>query len=132
VGMTDPIADLLTRIRNALQARHARLSLPASRIKREIVRILKEESFVENYRVEEDGKSGVLVIQLRYLEDGTPVILGLDRISKPGLRVYCGKGEIPVVRGGMGTCVLSTSKGILTGADSAKQGLGGEILFRVY
>ena len=99
--MTDPIADLLTRIRNALQARHTRLSLPASRIKREIVRILKEENFIEDYRVEEDGKSGVLVIRLRYLEDGTPVILGLDRISKPGLRVYCGKGEIPLVRGGL-------------------------------
>ena len=132
MGMTDPIADLLTRIRNALQARHVRLSLPASRIKREIVRILKEESYVEDYRIEEDGKSGILVIQLRYLEDGTPVILGLDRVSKPGLRVYCGKGEIPLIRGGMGTCVLSTSKGILTGTDSAKQGLGGEVLFRVY
>ena len=132
MGMTDPIADLLTRIRNALQARHTRLSLPASRIKREIVRILKEENFIEDYRVEEDGKSGVLVIRLRYLEDGTPVILGLDRVSKPGLRVYCRKGEIPLVRGGLGTCVLSTSKGLFTGVDSARKGLGGEVLFRVY
>lgn len=132
MAMTDPIADLLTRIRNGLQARHARVRVPASKVKKEIVRILKELHFIEDFRLEEDGKSGILDIQLRYLEDGSPVILGLERVSKPGLRVYCGRGEIPQVRGGRGSCVLSTSKGILTGSESARQGVGGEILFRVY
>lgn len=130
--MTDPIADLLTRIRNALRARHERVRIPSSRLKKQIVRILKEENYIGEFREEEDGLAGFLVLDLRYTEDGLPLITGLERVSKPGRRVFCGRGDIPEVLGGMGIAILTTSKGVMTGDQCARKGVGGEILCRVY
>ena len=130
--MTDPIADLLTRIRNALRARHGKVRIPSSLLKKQIVRILKEENYIGEIREEEDGLAGYLVLDLRYREDGLPLITGLERVSKPGRRVFCGKGDIPEVLGGMGIAILTTSKGVMTGDQCARKGVGGEILCRVY
>ena len=132
MSMTDPIADLLTRIRNGLGARHPRVRIPASRLKREVVRILKEENYILGFRLEEDDKSGHLVLDLGYTEAGEPRISGIDRVSRPGRRVYCGKDEIPEVLGGLGIAILSTSRGVMTGDQCARQGVGGEILCRVF
>src|SRR4029450_2445114 len=120
MNVTDPIADMLTRIRNASLARHGELTLPSSRIKRDIARILVEEGFVESYATSQDGVQELLTIQLKYVEGKTPVVSGLKRISKPGLRVYARKTEIPRVLGGLGTAILSTSHGIMTGQSARK------------
>ena len=130
--LTDPIADMLTRIRNASLARHRELTLPSSRIKRDIARILVEEGFIESYATSQDGVQELLTIQLKYVEGRTPVVSGLKRISKPGLRVYARKTEIPRVLGGLGTAILSTSHGIMTGQSARKLNLGGEVLCYVW
>jgi small subunit ribosomal protein S8 len=130
--MTDPIADLLTRIRNGLRARHARVRIPASRLKGEVLKILQEEQFILGFRREEDAYSGILEVDLRYTEEGQPLITGIERVSKPGLRVYCGKEEIPEVLGGIGVAILSTSRGVMTGEQCRRKGVGGEVLCRVY
>jgi small subunit ribosomal protein S8 len=132
MNVTDPIADMLTRIRNASLARHRELTLPSSRIKRDIARILVEEGFVESYATSQDGVQEFLTIQLKYVEGKTPVVSGLKRISKPGLRVYARKTEIPRVLGGLGTAILSTSHGIMTGQSARKLNLGGEVLCYVW
>ncbi|MGH2446933.1 MAG: 30S ribosomal protein S8 [Candidatus Limnocylindria bacterium] len=134
MNVTDPIADMLTRIRNASQARHKELSLPSSRMKREIARILAEEGFIEAYDTHADDGSvqDRLVLRLKYVEGRTPVVTGLKRISKPGLRVYARKTEIPRVLGGLGMAILSTSRGIMTGVEARKQNLGGEVLCYVW
>jgi small subunit ribosomal protein S8 len=132
MNVTDPIADMLTRIRNASLARHRELTLPSSRIKRDIARILVEEGFVESYATSQDGVQELLTIQLKYVEGKTPVVSGLKRISKPGLRVYARKTEIPRVLGGLGTAILSTSHGIMTGQSARKLNLGGEVLCYVW
>jgi small subunit ribosomal protein S8 len=132
MNVTDPIADMLTRIRNASVARHRELTLPSSRIKRDIARILVEEGFIESYATSQDGVQELLTIQLRYVEGKTPVVSGLKRISKPGLRVYARKTEIPRVLGGLGTAILSTSHGIMTGQSARKLNLGGEVLCYVW
>ena len=132
MNVTDPIADMLTRIRNASLARHRELTLPSSRIKRDIARILVEEGFVESYATTQDGVQELLTIQLKYVEGKTPVVSGLKRISKPGLRVYARKTEIPRVLGGLGTAILSTSHGIMTGQSARKLNLGGEVLCYVW
>lgn len=132
MNVTDPIADMLTRIRNASAARHKELSLPSSRVKREIARILTEEGFIEAFQTEADVPQERLVLQLKYVEGRTPVVTGLKRISKPGLRVYARKTEIPRVLGGLGMSILSTSHGIMTGNDARKQNLGGEVLCFVW
>jgi small subunit ribosomal protein S8 len=126
--MTDPIADLLTRIRNAISARHASVDVPSSKMKLEIVRILKEEGFIENYTVSQEGRQGVIRIYPRYTAGKRPVISNLERVSRPGCRVYAGRSEIPQVLGGLGLCILSTSRGILSGKQAAEKGLGGEVL----
>ncbi len=129
--VTDPIADMLTRIRNALMVRHDSVLVPASRIKLAIAKILKEEGFISNYEVV--GKPHrTIKIQLRYMEDNKPAISGLRRISKPGLRIYASKKEIPRVYGGLGISILSTSTGLKTGQQAWKQGGGGEILCFVW
>ena len=129
--VTDPIADMLTRIRNALMVRHDSVPVPASRIKLAIAKILKEEGFITNYEVV--GKPHrTIKIQLRYMEDNKPAISGLRRISKPGLRIYASKKEIPRVYGGLGIAILSTSTGLKTGHQAWKQGGGGEILCYVW
>ena len=132
MNTTDPIADMLTRIRNASLARHRELTLPSSRIKREIARILVEEGFIESFTTGQDGVQETLHMRLKYVEGRTPVVSGLKRISKPGLRVYARKTEIPRVLGGLGTAILSTSQGIMTGSQARKLNLGGEVLCYVW
>jgi small subunit ribosomal protein S8 len=132
MNTTDPIADLLTRIRNASAARHRELTLPSSRVKREIARILAEEGFIEGFNTAPNGVQDSLVIRLKYVEGRTPVVSGIKRISKPGLRVYARKTEIPRVLGGLGLAILSTSRGIMTGQQARKLNLGGEVLCYVW
>ena len=132
MSMTDPIADFLTRIRNASRAKHARVDIPASRIKGEIAKILREQGYVRDVKFVEDGKQGLLRIYLKYNDDSGPVIEGLQRISKPGRRIYSKKGEIPRVLGGYGLVVLSTSQGILSGHEARQRGVGGEVLCQIW
>ena len=133
MSMTDPIADLLTRIRNGIQAHHERVELPSSKLKVEIARILKSEGFISNFKLVDENKTqGVLRIYLKYSEDGEPVIHGIERISRPGRRVYRNKQEIPRVLGGLGLAIVSTSKGVLAGHDAVKNGVGGEVLCQVW
>jgi small subunit ribosomal protein S8 len=132
MNTSDPIADMLTRIRNASMARHRELTLPSSRMKREIARILVEEGFVDSFATLQEGVQEMLTVQLKYVEGRTPVVSGLKRISKPGLRVYARKTEIPRVLGGLGLAILSTSQGIMTGSQARKLNLGGEVLCYVW
>jgi len=133
MSMSDPIADMLTRIRNAGQAGHKRVDVPASKLKLEIARILEREKFIASYRfVDDQGPQGFIRIYLKYTPDEEPVITGLQRVSKPGLRRYCGAQEVPRVFGGMGVSILSTSHGIMTGREAQRAGVGGEILCSVW
>ena len=132
MSMTDPIADMLSRIRNGIQARHDRVELPASKLKVEIARILKSEGFISNYKLVEEKPQSVLRVYLKYSEDGEPVIHGIERISRPGRRVYRNRQEIPKVLGGLGLAIVSTSKGVLSGAEAVKTGVGGEVLCQVW
>ena len=132
MSMTDPIADMLTRIRNGLMAGHTSVTIPSSRIKREIARILKDEGFVREYRHEDDGLQGKLLVELKYGPQGEGVINGLERVSKPGRRVYVGRKEIPDVLGGMGITILSTSRGIVDGRTARREGVGGEWLCNIW
>jgi small subunit ribosomal protein S8 len=132
MNVSDPIADMLTRIRNASRARHAEVVVPASRTKREIARILLQEGFIADVREERDGPGQVLHVTLKYVDGKAPVVSGLKRISKPGLRVYARKTEIPRVLGGLGIVIVSTSQGIMTGAQAHKAQLGGEVLAYVW
>ena len=132
MNVSDPIADMLTRIRNASRARHTEVLVPASRTKREIARILKDEGFIADVSEEKAGPATVLRLQLKYVDGKVPVVSGLKRISKPGLRVYAGKTDIPRVLGGLGIVIVSTSQGIMTGAQARKGQLGGEILAYVW
>jgi len=132
MNTTDPIADMLTRIRNASAARHKDLTIPSSKVKREIARVLADEGFIESWATAADGVQETLSMQLRYVEGRTPVVSGLKRISKPGLRVYARKTEIPRVLGGLGLAILSTSRGIMTGSQARKLNLGGEVLCYVW
>ena len=130
--MTDPIADMLTRIRNANVVKHETVDVPASNIKKELARILLEEGFVRGYDVIEDGKQGIIRIQLKYGQSGERVISGLKRISKPGMRVYAASHEVPRVLNGLGISVISTSKGILTDKQARKENVGGEVICYVW
>ena len=132
MNTTDPIADMLTRIRNASAARHKDLTVPSSKVKREIARVLTEEGFIESWTTAADGVQETLSMQLKYVEGRSPVVSGLKRISKPGLRVYARKTEIPRVLGGLGLAILSTSRGIMTGSQARKLNLGGEVLCYVW
>jgi small subunit ribosomal protein S8 len=132
MNVSDPIADMLTRVRNASRARHTEVIVPASRTKREIARILVEEGFIADVHEEREGPGQVLRLQLKYVDGKVPVVSGLKRISKPGLRVYAQKTDIPRVLGGLGIVIVSTSKGIMTGSQARKAELGGEILAYVW
>jgi small subunit ribosomal protein S8 len=132
MNISDPIADMLTRLRNASRARHTEVVVPASRTKREIARILKAEGFIAEVAEEQDGTAHVLRLTLRYVDGKVPVVSGLKRISKPGLRVYARKTDIPRVLGGLGIVIVSTSHGIMTGAEARKNQLGGEVLAYVW
>lgn len=129
---SDPIADMLTRIRNGLAARHAKVDIPGSKVKIELARILKEEGYVANYRVANDDKKQVLKVYLKYRPDRRPVITRLSRVSKPSRRVYVDSRSVPQVIGGMGVCVMTTSKGVMTGKQAREKGVGGEVLCTVY
>lgn len=128
---TDPIADMLTRIRNAIMAGHDNVAIPSSKIKVSIAKILKKEGFIQDYEVSRGKPQSTIKVQLKYV-DGQTALAGLERVSKPGLRVYVNKGEIPRVYGGLGIAVLSTSKGIMTGRRAWQLGLGGELLFYIW
>lgn len=130
--MTDPIADMLTRIRNANVVKHETVDVPASNMKKELSRILLEEGFIRGYDVIEDGKQGIIRIQLKYGQTGERVISGLKRISKPGMRVYAAKDEVPKVLNGLGISIISTSKGILTDKQARKENVGGEVICYVW
>ena len=132
MAMTDPIADLLTRIRNANVARHDQLEGPASNLKKEIVDILKREGFIRDFEYIEDSKQGVLRLFLKYGQDNERVITGIKKISKPGLRVYVKADELPRVLNGLGIAVVSTSKGVLTDKEARQQAVGGEVLAYVW
>ena len=129
---TDPIADLLTRLRNANTARQEKTEIPSSKMKHAIVDILKREGYIRNYRLINDGPQGVLRVYLKYGPKDERVIHGLKRVSKPSLRTYVGKTEIPRVLGGLGICILSTSHGVITGSEARQTGVGGELLCRVW
>ena len=130
--LNDPIADMLTRIRNAMSAGHPKAEIPASRLKIELARILKQEGFVANYRVADDDGKRTIKVYLKYRADSRPGITKLDRGSKPGRRVYTDSGRVPRVIGGMGINVLTTSRGVMTGKQAREMGVGGEILCNVY
>lgn len=130
--MTDPIADMLTRIRNANVVKHETVDVPASNMKKELSRILLEEGFIRGYDVIEDGKQGIIRIQLKYGQMSERVITGLKRISKPGMRVYAANQEIPKVLNGLGISIISTSKGILTDKQARKENVGGEVICYVW
>jgi len=131
MSMTDPAADMLTRLRNANKARHERVDIPASNLKVGIAKILKKEGYISNFRIFKDGRHKTLRLFLRY-SDGQPVILGLKRISSPGCRVYCKKGAIPKIRSGLGTAVISTSKGVMTDVEAKQNNTGGEVICAVW
>ena len=132
MSQTDPIADMLTCIRNALGAGHRRVDIPASNMKIAIAEALLREHYIQGYRRMEDTKQGILRIQLKYVGANTPVISGLRRVSRPGRRTYVAKDEIPRVMGGMGSAILSTTKGVLTDKEAREAGLGGELLARIW
>jgi small subunit ribosomal protein S8 len=132
MSMTDPIADMLTRVRNGLLANHASVTMPSSRIKCDIAKILKEEGYIKSFRHEDDGPQGTLSIELKYGPHGERVINGLERVSKPGRRVYIGREEIPDVLGGMGIAILSTSRGVLDGRSARQLGIGGEWICNIW
>lgn len=130
--MTDPIADMLTRIRNASKAKLEKVDVPASKLKIEIAKILKDEGFVKNIKMVKDRKQGLIRIYLKYTDEELPVIQGIRRVSRPGRRMYCGNEKIPRVMGGMGVAILSTPKGLQTGKQAKKDNVGGEVLCHVW
>jgi len=132
MGLTDPLADMLTRIRNAGAARFDKVDIPASQMKISLARILKEEGYIKNYKIIKDKKQGVLRVYLKYDEVNKPLISGLQRVSKPSRRVYAGKDDIPLVLGGLGVTVVSTSKGVMTDREARRLGIGGEVLCTIW
>lgn len=132
MGMTDPIADMLTRIRNANVAYHEQVDIPASKSKEQIARVLKKEGFVRDFQVLNTGVQGVLRVFMKYGPNKEKILLGVKRISKPGLRVYVGKEEIPRIFGGLGVVIMSTPKGIMTGKQAKQTGVGGEVICYVW
>lgn len=130
--MTDPIADMLTRIRNAVMARKKQVEIPCSKMKLEIAKIMKNEGFIQNFKYVDDNKQGMLIITLKYDENKESAITGLERVSKPGRRVYCQKDSIPKVINGLGIAIISTSRGILTGKQCEELGVGGEVICYIW
>jgi small subunit ribosomal protein S8 len=132
MAVSDPIADFLTRVRNGLSADHDEVEIPASKFKVEIARILREQGYIDDYRVEPARVGQVLRVRLKYTEDRQSVISGMKRVSRPGRRAYVGAGEVPKVLGGMGTAILSTSRGVMTGHEARRAGVGGEVVAQVW
>jgi small subunit ribosomal protein S8 len=129
---SDPIADMLTRLRNALTARHQKVDVPASKLKMEIARILKEEGYIMNYKLAEEGSQRAIRIYLKYTASNDPAIAQIERVSRPGCRVYVGSDDIPRVLGGLGVNILTTPRGVMTGRAARKEKIGGELLCRVW
>jgi small subunit ribosomal protein S8 len=132
MSMTDPIADMLTRIRNATTVRHDHADVPASKMKLEIAKILKQEGYIRTFKTLEEGPQGVIRIYLKYADDGEPAIHGMQRISRPGLRVYRGVDELPKVRNGLGVAVISTNRGVVTDDQARSLRVGGEVLCEIW
>jgi len=132
MSMTDPVSDLLTRIRNATAVRHDRMDIPASKMKLEIAKILKQEGYIRTFKMIEEGPQGIIRIYLKYADDGEPVIHGLRRVSKPGIRVYRGAGDLPKVRNGLGVAVISTNRGVVTDEQARSLQVGGEVLCEIW
>jgi small subunit ribosomal protein S8 len=134
MSMTDPVADLLTRVRNGLGAQHHDVTLPSSKLKAEVARILQEQGYIEAYAVNPapSGHGEELTVTLKYTEERKPVISGIQRVSRPGRRTYVDHAHIPRIQGGMGTTIISTSKGVMTGHDARREGVGGEVVARVW
>jgi small subunit ribosomal protein S8 len=135
MSMTDPIADFMTRLRNAASAQHQDVRIPSSKLKRELARILKEQGYIEGYEIHPptEGRPGEdIAITLKYTEDRKPVITGIQRVSRPGRRTYVDHAHIPRIQGGMGTAIISTSKGVMTGHEARQEGVGGEVVARVW
>jgi small subunit ribosomal protein S8 len=135
MAMTDPVSDFLTRLRNAAAAQHHDVAIPASKLKRELARILKEQGYIEDYEVLErsaESPGGQIRITIKYTSDRKPVITGLERVSRPGRRTYVDHAHIPRIQGGMGTAILSTSRGVMTGHDARREGVGGEVVAKVW
>lgn len=132
MSLNDPIADMLTRVRNACRAGHRRVDMPISKLKIEIARVLKENHFVHDFKVLDDGRHGVLRLYLKYTDEDRPVIRAVERVSRPGLRRYVGADSIPKVRSGLGIAILSTSRGVMSDREARSQRVGGEVLARVY
>jgi small subunit ribosomal protein S8 len=132
MNMTDPVADMITRIRNGVRAKLPKVDIPSSKLKAEIARILKDEGYIVNFKLTEDEKQGVLRIILKYGPGMERVITDVQRVSRPGCRIYCGKDQIPRVYGGLGINILSTSRGVMTGKTAAREGVGGEIICNVW
>ena len=132
MSMTDSLADMLTRVRNAQRAGHDRVEIPASKLKMGVAKVLKKEGFIKNYKLIQDKKQGVLRIYLRYSDENKPIIRGIKKVSRPGRRVYSGYKDIPPLHSGFGVIILSTSKGIITDRDARGQKLGGELLCQVW
>jgi len=130
--VSDPIADMLTRVRNALSARHPKVDVPSSKVKMEIARILKEEGYILNFKLVEEGTAKTIRIYLKYTPANVPVISKIERVSKPGCRIYSGGQALPRVLGGLGISIVTTSRGVMTGAAARKTGVGGEILCQLW
>jgi small subunit ribosomal protein S8 len=132
MNMTDPVADMVSRIRNGVRAKLPKVDVPSSKLKVEIARILKDEGYISNFKVNEDDKQNMLRVFLKYGPGMERVITDVQRVSRPGCRIYCGKDQIPRVYGGLGINILSTSRGLMTGRSAAREGVGGEILCNVW
>jgi small subunit ribosomal protein S8 len=130
--LTDPVSDYLTRLRNAMEADHEQVEIPASRLKKEMSRILKEQGYISDFEVAQGDKGEVVRVTLRYTDDRSPVISGMERVSRPGRRRYVPKEDVPRVLGGMGTAIVSTSSGVMTGHEARKKGVGGEVVAYVW
>jgi small subunit ribosomal protein S8 len=129
---SDPVADMLTRLRNALQARHPKVDVPSSKLKMEIARILKDEGYILNYKLVDEGSAQTIRLYLKYTPGNQPVISRIERVSKPGCRIYVGSNQVPRVLGGLGVNILTTSRGVMTGAEARKAGVGGELLCQIW
>jgi small subunit ribosomal protein S8 len=135
MSMTDPVADFLTRLRNAAKAQHHDVAIPSSKLKRELARILDEQGYIEGYQVDpptEERRGEQITITLKYTNERRPVISGMERVSRPGQRTYVDHSHIPRIQGGMGTAIISTSKGVMTGHEARQRGVGGEVVARVW
>jgi small subunit ribosomal protein S8 len=130
--MTDPIADMLTRLRNAVLSRRLKVEIPASKLKMEILRVLREEGYIQNFKLNPEPRPGSIRVFMKREVQGSSIISGIARVSRPGCRIYCGKNQIPRVYGGLGINILSTPKGVMTGRRALKEGVGGEILCNVW